>query len=36
MEHKLFGLKRLTMRDERHNDKTWIPLKTGVVGSKML
>lgn len=30
MEDKLFGLTRLQMRNERHTDKTWIPIKTGV------
>jgi len=36
MENKLFGLTRLQMRNELHTDKTWIPIKTGVQGSKLL
>lgn len=36
MEEKLFGLYRTDMQEQRINERTWIPLKTGTTGSKFL
>ena len=36
LEEKLFGFKRANEHPNRITDQTWIPLKTGIPGSKFL